>query len=82
MRARGALLLAGVLLALLLVAPGQAAAMSCGGKHVTIVGTPGNDVIVGKKASDVIYGGGGNDRIYGGPNGNDTICGGPGDDTV
>ena len=52
------------------------------GKHATIVGTAGNDVIVGKKASDVIYGGGGDDRISGGPNGNDTICGGPGDDKI
>ena len=61
---------------------GQAAAMTCGGKRVTIKGTPGNDTIVGRKASDVIYGGGGNDRIYGGPNGNDTICGGAGNDTI
>lgn len=61
---------------------GNAAAITCGGKKVTIIGTPGNDVIVGKAASDVIYGGGGNDRISGGANGNDTICGGPGDDTL
>ena len=54
--------------ALLLVpAWSQASAATCAGKHATIVGTPGNDVIVGKKASDVIYGGGGNDRITGGP---------------
>jgi Ca2+-binding RTX toxin-like protein len=61
---------------------GQAAALTCGGKKVTIKGTPGNDTIVGKKASDVIYGGGGDDRIYGGANGNDTICGGAGNDTI
>src|SRR6187549_327641 len=67
---------------LLLVAAGPAQAASCGGRHATIVGTAGNDVIVGKKASDVIYGGGGDDRITGGPNGNDRICGGPGDDSV
>jgi Ca2+-binding RTX toxin-like protein len=68
----------------LLLAPlaGQAAAMKCGGKKVTIMGTAGNDTIVGKGASDVIYGGGGDDVISGGPNGNDTICGGPGDDTI
>jgi Ca2+-binding RTX toxin-like protein len=68
----------------LLLAPlaSQAAAKSCGGKHVTIMGTPGNDTIVGKGASDVIYGGGGDDTISGGHNGNDTICGGPGDDTI
>jgi len=68
----------------LLLAPlaGQAAAMTCGGKKVTIMGTAGNDTLVGKGASDVIYGGGGDDRIDGGRNGNDTICGGPGDDTL
>lgn len=60
----------------------SAAAKKCGGKRVTIMGTPGNDVIVGKGASDVIDGGGGNDVIFGGRNGNDTICGGPGDDVI
>lgn len=70
--------------AALLLAPlaGEAAAKRCAGKKVTIMGTPGDDVIVGKKASDVIHGGGGGDRITGGPNGNDTICGGPGDDVL
>lgn len=68
----------------LLLAPlaSGAAAKTCGGKKVTIIGTPGPDHIVGKKASDVIYGGGGDDVITGGANGNDTICGGPGDDTI
>jgi Ca2+-binding RTX toxin-like protein len=68
----------------LLLAPlaGQAAAMKCGGKKVTIMGTAGNDKIVGKGASDVIDGGGGDDVISGGHNGNDTICGGQGDDTI
>jgi Ca2+-binding RTX toxin-like protein len=68
----------------LLLAPlaGQAAAMQCGGKQVTIMGTAGNDEIVGKGASDVIYGGGDDDVISGGHNGNDTICGGPGNDTI
>lgn len=74
--------LAGVCALLLALPAGSAAAMTCGGKRVTIKGTPGDDVIVGKKASDVIYGGGGGDRIYGGANGNDTICAGSGDDTV
>src|SRR5215213_3193957 len=60
----------------------SAAAKTCAGKKVTIMGTPGDDVIVGKGASDVIYGGGGDDIIYGGRNGNDTICGGPGDDVI
>ncbi len=67
---------------LLIPLAGSAAAMTCGGKKVTIMGTPGDDRIVGKGASDVIYGGGGNDRIDGGRNGNDTICGGPGDDRI
>jgi Ca2+-binding RTX toxin-like protein len=67
---------------LMLPLASKAAAMTCGGKKVTIVGTAGNDHIVGKKASDVIYGGGGDDVISGGPNGNDTICGGPGNDTI
>ena len=71
--ATGLLLVAGV---------GQAAAATCAGKHATIVGTPGNDVIVAKRGNDVIYGGGGNDKIYGGANGNDTICGGPGNDVL
>ncbi len=70
--------------AILLLFPlaGQAGAATCGGKHVTIKGTAGNDHIVGKKASDVIDGGGGDDVISGGPNGNDTICGGTGDDEI
>ncbi len=79
---RTSLALLGLLLALLAPAWSQATAATCGGKHATIVGTPGNDTIVGKKASDVIYGGGGDDKISGGPNGNDKICGGPGDDVI
>ncbi len=67
---------------LLLAFAAGASAARCGGKHATIVGTAGNDVLVGKSASDVIYGGGGNDRISGGPNGNDKVCGGPGDDKL
>jgi Ca2+-binding RTX toxin-like protein len=67
---------------LLIPLAGQALAMKCDGKKVTIKGTAGNDHLVGKKASDVIYGGGGGDVITGGPNGNDTICGGPGNDTI
>jgi Ca2+-binding RTX toxin-like protein len=68
----------------LLMAPlaGAAAAKSCNGKQVTVMGTAGDDHIVGKGASDVIYGGGGDDTITGGPNGNDTICGGPGNDSI
>jgi len=82
-RARALLLLTGCAV-LLLATPlaSQAEAKRCNGKKVTIMGTPGDDVIVGKKASDVIWGGGGDDVILGGPNGNDTICGGPGNDKI
>ncbi len=70
--------------ALFLLVPmaGSAAALKCGGKRVTIMGTPGPDHIVGRGANDVIYGGGGNDVITGGRNGNDRICGGPGNDVI
>jgi Ca2+-binding RTX toxin-like protein len=74
--------LAGSFVLLLVPFAGQAWALKCDGKKVTIKGTAGDDHIVGKKASDVIYGGGGNDTITGGPNGNDTICGGPGNDSI
>lgn len=60
----------------------RTAARKCGGKGVTILGTPGNDRIVGRGGSDTIYGDGGNDRILGGASGNDRICGGPGDDRI
>jgi Ca2+-binding RTX toxin-like protein len=76
------LALACALCLLLVPLAAGAAAKTCGGKKVTIMGTPGPDHIVGKRASDVIYGGGGDDVISGGPNGNDTICGGPGDDVI
>jgi Ca2+-binding RTX toxin-like protein len=66
---------------LLLPFAGEAQALKCNGKKVTIKGTPGKDHLVGKKAPDVIYGGGGDDVIDG-ARGNDTICGGPGDDTI
>jgi len=60
----------------------RTAALQCGGKRVTILGTPANDRIVGRAGSDVIYGDSGNDRILGGASGNDRICGGPGDDRI
>ena len=52
---------------------------TCGGKTITILGTPGEDVIHGTDGPDVIHGLAGNDVIYGGK-GNDVICGGEGDD--
>jgi Ca2+-binding RTX toxin-like protein len=73
---------AAALLLLALPLAGQASALTCGGKRVTIMGTPGNDVIIGRGANDVIYGGGGDDKISGGRNGNDWICGGPGNDVI
>jgi VCBS repeat-containing protein len=57
------------------------AALFCGGLHVTILGTPGDDEISGTAGDDVIDGGFGNDQINGRA-GNDTICGGDGEDLV
>ena len=54
---------------------------TCGGRTVTIFGTPRNDVIMGTPGNDVIHGLGGNDTIRGG-GGNDTICGGDGNDLL
>src|SRR5258707_12368459 len=71
---RFACMLVVTVVTMLALVVGSAAAATCHGKHATIVGTPGDDVIAGKKASDVIYGGGGNDRISGGPNGERTIA--------
>lgn len=81
--ALSALVMAGVV-AVLLIEPFtvRTAAMKCGGKKATIVGTPGNDRIVGRRGHDVIYGDGGSDRIVGGASGNDRICGGPGNDRI
>jgi subtilisin family serine protease len=53
----------------------------CGGKLVTIFGTPGNDSLVGTGGDDVIAGLGGQDTINGG-GGNDRICGGSGNDSL
>lgn len=47
----------------------------CDGKHATIVGTEGSDIIVGTPGADVITGLGGIDGIRGGL-GRDVICGG------
>jgi Ca2+-binding RTX toxin-like protein len=53
----------------------------CDGKHATIVGTSGDDVIQGTDGADVISAGPGNDKVYGGL-GNDIVCGGPGEDLL
>lgn len=53
----------------------------CGGFAVTLLGTPGPDVLVGTRGPDVIHGGAGNDHLRGGA-GDDLLCGGPGADTL
>jgi Ca2+-binding RTX toxin-like protein len=55
--------------------------LTCRGKQLTIVGTPGNDSIVGTSGRDVIGSLGGGDvvRALGG---NDLVCGGGGKDTL
>ena len=53
----------------------------CGGKFVTLLGTPGPDVLVGTSGPDVLHGLGGNDLLRGG-GGADRLCGGPGADTL
>jgi Ca2+-binding RTX toxin-like protein len=55
--------------------------LTCGGLAVTIVGTPGDDVIDGTAGNDVIAGLGGDDVIRGGA-GEDVICGGHGNDNL
>ena len=66
----------------------QAAAPTCFGQAVTIMGTPGDDEIYASEdVSDVIYGGGGNDTIIGGEfyadgTAPDLLCGGPGNDWI
>jgi Ca2+-binding RTX toxin-like protein len=54
---------------------------TCRGRHATIVGTKGDDVIRATTGRDVVYAGLGDDTIYG-LLGNDVLCGGPGNDTI
>jgi Ca2+-binding RTX toxin-like protein len=71
---------------------GAAAAPTCFGRTVTIMGTPGDDNLVGQGGvADVINGLGGNDIISGGAfyfdddnpgNEPDYLCGGRGDDNI
>jgi Ca2+-binding RTX toxin-like protein len=73
---------------LLPLSTAQAAAPTCFGQTVTIMGTAGDDNIYASEAvSDVIYGGGGNDVIIGGEfyesgTAPDLLCGGPGNDWI
>jgi hypothetical protein len=53
----------------------------CKDESVTLVGTPGDDVLVGSPGRDVIDALSGRDRIEGG-GGDDVICGGPGNDSL
>lgn len=55
--------------------------VSCKGHPVTILGTPGDDMLRGTIGDDVIHGTGGNDQIFG-FDGNDIICGGTGNDQL
>lgn len=86
------LVLAGGLVASVLIVPGTASAATpkCFGKRATIVGTnkgerivgtPRADVIVGKGGDDTIFGRGGNDRICG-RGGKDSLVGGGGNDRL
>jgi Ca2+-binding RTX toxin-like protein len=53
----------------------------CNGLPITIMGTPGHDVLIGTEGDDVIVGLDGNDTIDG-LGGDDVICGGPGHDVL
>lgn len=54
---------------------------SCVGKHATIIGTAGADVLVGTAKQDVVSLGAGDD-VFKGKAGNDIVCGGDGNDAV
>jgi len=55
--------------------------LTCLGLPVTMMGTPGDDVLIGTPDNDVIHGLEGNDRIEG-RGGNDVICGDDGNDVL
>jgi Ca2+-binding RTX toxin-like protein len=83
-RASGiAFVCAGLLLAQLVSIPSTAAAATktCLGQPVTIMGTPGNDVLKATQPGDVIFGGAGRDTISGLGMGV-FLCGGRGADTI
>jgi Ca2+-binding RTX toxin-like protein len=64
------------------IPPGQAAAAeTCAGQRVTVVGTNGADSLSGTPAADVISSLGGNDKVRG-LAGADVVCGGAGKDTL
>src|SRR4051794_17098429 len=61
-------------------APSTAGAASCAGRHATLVGGPGDNVLRSPQR-DVIVAGGGDDKILG-LGGSDIICAGEGNDVV
>ena len=91
-RARTGLALVGLVALLTAIVPAVASGQGvrCRGAAVTLMGTPGPDVLVGTAGRDVIFGGGGDDVIDGrggddiicGEHGVDHISGGPGDDVI
>jgi Ca2+-binding RTX toxin-like protein len=73
---------AGLLVAQLVAVPSAAAATkTCLGQPVTIMGTPGNDVLKATQPGDVIFGGAGRDTISG-LGMSIFICGGRGADRI
>jgi hypothetical protein len=56
-------------------------ALVCDGHPVTMLGTPGPDLLNGGRGSDVILGLGGGDKLKG-LRGGDRLCGGPGNDKL
>jgi Ca2+-binding RTX toxin-like protein len=53
---------------------------TCNNLPVTIMGTPGDDILVGTTGDDVFAALSGNDTVIG-ADGSDSVCGGPGADT-
>jgi Ca2+-binding RTX toxin-like protein len=80
-RFSSAFAIATLLIALLMVAPAEAAKSYCFGSLVTIKGDSRNNTIRGTSGPDVVDAKGGNDKIYG-LGGDDVLCGGNGDDLV
>jgi Ca2+-binding RTX toxin-like protein len=54
---------------------------TCEGKPVTLLGTPGDDILVGTPFRDIVLAGDGDD-VVAGLGGSDIVCGGPDDDTI
>lgn len=63
------------------VSPAGAGGPTCAGEVVTIVGSPGDDVLTGTPGDDVIAGLAGDD-VLAGKGGDDLLCGGAGSDSI